>query len=243
MAIELPGPVADFLGFIGINWPNVNEDKVREFGQHVAQFGQSLQQTQQDASTTVQSLGQAYQGAGYEQLLATWGAKSDSHMSELITGCQLVSTAMDAGADVIVGMKVEAIGQLVVMAAEFLAAQAAAIETLGASEAVAALIEEEGQQLVKFLEQELLQYVEGQIIDAAVGPLIDKVAQAVSGLVYQGVADALGVPAGGAGGAGGAVTMSPSAVLGYVQQLDGHAQTVAGHAEQFTSAAGGMSFE
>ena len=109
MAIELPGPVADFLGFIGINWPNVNEDKVREFGQHVAQFGQCLQQTQQDASTTVQSLGQAYQGAGYEQLLATWGAKSDSHMSELITGCQLVSTAMDAGADVIVGMKVEAI--------------------------------------------------------------------------------------------------------------------------------------
>src|SRR6185312_12240520 len=114
------------------------------------------QQTHQDASGTVENLGQAYQGAAYEQLLATWGAKSDSHLSELITGCEIVATAMDAGADVIVGMKVEAIGQLVVMAAEFLAAQAAAIETLGASEAVAALIEEEGQQLVRFLEQELL---------------------------------------------------------------------------------------
>lgn len=242
MAIELPGVVADFLGFIGIDWPNVNEDTVREFGRHVAQFGQSLQQTHQDATGTVQALGQAYQGAGYEQLLATWGAKSDSHMSDLIIGCEVVATAMDVGADVIVAMKVEAIAQLVVMAAEFLAAQAAAVETLGASEAVAALIEEEGQQLVKFLEQELLSYVENQIIDAAVGPLIDKVAQAVSGLVYQGVANALGVPAGGAG-AGASVSISPSAVLAHAQQLEQHAATVSGHAAAFTSAAAGMSFE
>jgi hypothetical protein len=31
MAIELPGPVAQLLSFIGIPWINVNEDKVREF--------------------------------------------------------------------------------------------------------------------------------------------------------------------------------------------------------------------
>jgi hypothetical protein len=243
VAIELPGPVADFLGFIGINWPNVNEDKVREFGQHVGQFGQSLQQAHQDASGTVSDLGQAYQGAGYEQLLATWGAKSDSHMSELITGCQVVSEALDIGADVIIGMKVEAIAQLVVMAAEFIADQVAAAATFGIAEAAVVLIEEEGRQLVKFLEQELLQYVEGQVIDAAVGPLIDKVAQAVSGLVYQGVADALGLPASGGGGAGGAVSISPSAVLAHAQQLEQHAVTVGGHAQQFSSAASGISFE
>ncbi|NUR03516.1 MAG: hypothetical protein HOY79_45475 [Streptomyces sp.] len=29
MAIELPGEVVSFLQFIGVNWPNINEDKVR----------------------------------------------------------------------------------------------------------------------------------------------------------------------------------------------------------------------
>jgi hypothetical protein len=78
MAIELPGPVADFLAFIGIDWPNVNEDKVREFGQHVAQFGQALQQTQQDASSTMQSLGQAYQARGTSSCSRP-GARSPTH--------------------------------------------------------------------------------------------------------------------------------------------------------------------
>ena len=76
----------------GINWPNVNEDKVREFGQHVAQFGPG------PAADPAGRVGhdpvarQAYQGAGYEQLLATWGAKSESHMSELLDGCHWCRT-------------------------------------------------------------------------------------------------------------------------------------------------------
>ena len=33
MAIELPEQVVSFLQFIGVNWPNINEDKVRELNQ------------------------------------------------------------------------------------------------------------------------------------------------------------------------------------------------------------------
>lgn len=35
VAIELPGEVVSFLQFIGVNWPNVNEDKVRELASHM----------------------------------------------------------------------------------------------------------------------------------------------------------------------------------------------------------------
>ncbi|MEV0094290.1 hypothetical protein [Streptomyces sp. NPDC050738] len=42
MAIELPGEVVSFLQFIGVNWPTVNEDKVREFASHVREFGTKL---------------------------------------------------------------------------------------------------------------------------------------------------------------------------------------------------------
>ncbi|GAA2271354.1 hypothetical protein GCM10010430_66570 [Kitasatospora cystarginea] len=41
VAVELPCEVVSFLQFIGINWPTVNEDKVREFASHVREFAGS----------------------------------------------------------------------------------------------------------------------------------------------------------------------------------------------------------
>lgn len=82
MAIELPGAVVSFLQFIGVNWPQVNEDKVREFASHIKEFADNLDQTHQAASSTVQRIGEAYQGAGYEALLAKWEQLSRSHMCE-----------------------------------------------------------------------------------------------------------------------------------------------------------------
>jgi hypothetical protein len=242
MAIELPGPVADFLGFIGISWPNVNEDKVREFGDHVAQFAAELRSTHEGAGGTLQHLGGAYEGEGYEQLLAAWGRMSSQHMDELLTACDVVSTAMNIAADVVVGMKLEAIGELIALVAQFVAAQAAAVATFGLAEASLVLIETEGRQIVRFLEQELVQYVEGKVLDAAVGPLVAVVERAVEGMVYRGVADALGVPAGGAG-AGAGVRIEPEAVLSSAAQLREHAGRADAAGQRFASVAGSVTFE
>jgi hypothetical protein len=239
MAIELPGVVADFLGFLGINWPNINEDKVKEFGEHVAQFGQEMQSNHESATQTIQQLGQAYQGQSYEVLLAKWGEMSQSHMQELVTGCQVVSAACDVGYGVIVGMKVEALAQLVEMAITWIEAQAAAVETLGASEAIAAAMEEAGQQLMKFLESELENYIIGQIINAAFEPLIEKVESAVQGLVYKEVASALGV----SGGAGDSVQIVPSQAKSLADQIGGYGESLLQTAQSFTSTVEGMTFE
>ena len=146
---------------------------------------------------------------------------------------------MGVGADVIVGMKLEAIGQLVMLAAEFIADQAAAVETSGGRGGLA-LIEEEGQQLVRFLEQELLQYVEGQIIDAAVGPLISKVEQAVVRPRLQRAwrRRSASPAAPDQPGAGDVVAQRR---FGYVQQLDGHRSRC--RPDSFVSSAGSMDFE
>ena len=240
MAIELPGVVADFLGFLGITWPSINEDKVREFGQHAAEFAQELQANHQGATSTVQQLGQSYQGDSYEALLSKWGEMSQSHMDELVTGCQLVSAACDVGYGVIVGMKVEALTQLAIMAAEWIAAQAAAVETLGASEAIAAAIEVAGRQLMKFLEQELLNYVTGQIIDAAFEPLIQKVEAAVQGLVYKSVEGALGVSG---TGSGGSVSIQPAQAKSLAAQIGDYGDSLLATAQKFGATVDGMSFE
>ncbi|WP_280720101.1 hypothetical protein [Kitasatospora sp. MAP5-34] len=232
-----------FLQFIGINWPSVNEDKVREFGSHVREFADSLANAHQDSTATVHGLGEAYQGASYEALIAKWGQLSNSHMNELVDACHAVATAMDVAADVIVAMKVEAIGELVVMAAAFVADQAAAVATFGAAEAAVVLIEEAAKKLVNFLEQQLEQYIIGQVIEVAIDPLVEVVGRAVSGLVFQAAESALGVVGSGGGTSGSGFRIHPEALTAHAQTMHDHADTVAAHVQAFQSKIAGVSFE
>ena len=177
MAIELPQPVVDFLNFIGVSFPQINEDSVRAFGTHVREFAQNIQSTHDSATSTVQQVGQAYQGASYELLVSRWADMSAAHMKELVEACNTVATALDVAADFIVGKKVEAIAQFAVMAAEFVADQAASIATLGLAEAAEVAIVAAAKELSKFLEQELEQYLIGEVLQAAMPPLVEAIQQ------------------------------------------------------------------
>ncbi|NUR03997.1 MAG: hypothetical protein HOY79_48080 [Streptomyces sp.] len=240
MAIELPDEVVSFLSFIGINWPTVNEDKVREFAGHVREFAQNVESAHDASSATVRQLGEAYEGASYEALLAKWAAVSDNHFNELVQACRVVATALDVAADVIVAMKVETIAELVALAAAFVADQAAAVATLGAAEAAVILIEEAAKRLINYLEQQLEQYIIAQVIEAAIEPLIETVAGAVSGLVFEAAEAALGV---GGGGAGTGFRIDPDALETHARTMHKHAETVAGHAQLFQSKIAVVSFE
>ncbi|MFJ9523362.1 WXG100 family type VII secretion target [Kitasatospora sp. NPDC101801] len=241
MAIELPDEVVTFLSIIGINWPTVNEDKVREFASHVREFADNVEAAHRDSTATIHSLGEAYQGASYEALLAKWAALSDSHLNDLVQACQVVATALDVAADVIVAMKVETIAELVALAAAFIADQAAAVATFGIAEAAVILIEEAAKRLINYLEQQLEQYIIAQVVEAAIGPLIDTVAAAVSGLVFEAAANALGVDSGTAGGTG--FMVNPDALEAHALTMHDHAETVVGHAQAFQSKIAGVSFE
>ncbi|MFD8599021.1 WXG100 family type VII secretion target [Kitasatospora sp. NPDC059646] len=242
MAIELPGEVVEFLSFIGINWPTVNEDKVREFASHVREFAQNVESVHQQSTSTVRQLGQAYEGASYEALLAKWASLSDSHFNELVQACHVVADALDVAAGVIVAMKVETIGELVALAAAFVADQAAAVATLGAAEAAVVLIEETAKRLINYLEQQLEQYIVAQVVEAAIGPLVDTVANAVQGMVFQAAEAALGV-SGGGGGGGSGFRIDPEALEAHARMMHDHAEAVAGHAQAFGAKAGAVSFE
>jgi uncharacterized protein YukE len=226
VAIELPGEVAQFLNFIGVPWININEDKVREFATQVRGFGSNISDAHQDATATLTSLGSGYSGAAYEALMKMWGDKSTSHISDLVDGCGVLATALDAGADFIVAQKVACIGELIAMAAAFVADQAAAVVTFGASEAALPLIEEGAEKLMEFAEQQLEQYLIGEIANAALQPLVGKIESLVEGLVITG---------GGGGAPGAAYEVDVDHVTAHAQLMKGHAQTVAGHVATFSS--------
>lgn len=242
MAIELPGPVVDFLNFIGVGFPQVNEDAVREFASHVREFAANIQSTHEAATGTVRQMGSAYSGASYEALVARWADMSNSHLRELIDGCNVVATALDVAADYIVGKKIEAIAQFAVMAAEFVADQAAAVATLGIAEAAEVAIVAAAREMARFLEQELEQYIIGEVLEKAITPLLAAVEKAVGGLVYNAASDILG------GGSGGSVQVGPSFGLDpemlstHAAAFDEHADAVAGHADAFVSKLSSLNF-
>ncbi|WP_456298583.1 WXG100-like domain-containing protein [Kitasatospora mediocidica] len=241
MAIELPGEVVSMLQFIGVNWPNVNEDKVRELASHVREFADCVDGTHQKATGTVSAMAADYQGGSYEALVSNWAHLSSSHMSDLVGACHTVATALDAAADVIVAMKMQAVAELAALAVTFVADQAAAVATLGLAEAGMALIVEGAEQITDYLEQQLEQYVIGQVIEAAITPLVAVVAKAVNGLAFSAVAGILGA-SGSADSGGTGFKIDPAALEDHAETMNGHAQEVAGHAEALRGKLAGVDF-
>ncbi|MCG6495084.1 WXG100 family type VII secretion target [Kitasatospora sp. A2-31] len=240
MAIELPGEVVTLLEFIGIRWPAINEDKVREFGEHVKEFAQGLEELHTDSTATIHQLGGAYEGASYEALVAKWALMSDKHFNEVVQAAHVVSKALDTAADVIVGMKLEALGELVVLAATFVAAQAAAVATAGIAEVGAVAAQQAARKLMSYLAHQLEDYVVGQVIEAAITPLVEVVSEAVSGLVFEAAEAALN---GGGGSAGTGFKINPAAVEAHARALHEQAEKVAQHAQVFRGRVAAMSFE
>jgi len=225
VAIELPSEVAWFLNFIGVPWINLNEDKVREFATHVRQFGSDVSNAHGDATATLTQLGSGYKGAAYEALMRMWGTKSTGHINDLVEGCDVLATALDAGADLIVAQKWACIGELAGMAIAFAADQAAAFVTFGASEAALPLIEEGAEKLMEFAEQQIEQYIIGEIANAALQPLMGKIESLVQGLVLEG---------GGEGVAGSSYEVDFDHVTTHAAVMKSHAETVNGHVATFT---------
>ena len=128
MAIDdLPGPLVNFLNVIGIEWPYINEDSISQFASVVREFGQAVERTHQDATDAVQKLAQAHQGASTRQMASGWAELSTAHVTEIVAGAGIVADALDAWAAYIVVQKGIAVAQMVEMAVEFFADQAAAV--------------------------------------------------------------------------------------------------------------------
>lgn len=239
MAIEIPNEVAQFLNFIGIKWPQVNEDKVREFATHVRNFATNVNSAHNEATSTIQKIGDSYSGQSYKLLISKWATMSTDHMQTLLTACGVLATALETTAAAIVGMKVAAIGQLVVLAGACVVAQIGAIFTFGLAEAAAFAAVQAARKLVAFLAQQLIAHIIAQVVEAALNPLLGVIQKAVSGMAYSALADMLGVQD---GSAGTGFAVNPSAVTTQLGALRNHAQTIAGHADTFSSQIAGLNF-
>jgi len=244
MALDPPWEVVQLLQFIGIDWPMINEDTVRELASVVQEFADNLESTHQDATTEMQQLGHAYQAASYEQLMERWAEMSGTHMTAMLDALHAVVTVLHAFADEIVVQKGVAIAELVALAASFIAAQAAAPFTFGLSEVADLGLDELAERAIDFLEEQLQQFVMAQVIQAGFKALKPVIEKALDGFVFKAVEGALGVDGSGGGSAvGSGFQVDTEMMRAHAGVLHTHAATARQHAVTFKGRISGMSFQ
>jgi hypothetical protein len=236
MAVDdLPGPLVNFLNVIGIEWPYINEDSISQFASLVREFGQAVERTHQDASDAVQKLAQAHQGASTQHMTSGWAELSTAHVNEIVEGAGIVADALDAWAAYIVVQKGIAVAQMVEMAVEFFADQAAAVATFGIAEAALPAIIAAGQAAGKSLIEDLEQYVVGKVMEAALKPFMAKVQTLLSGLDWGNTSSA-------GAGAGSSFSVDEAEVRQQISVIRSHADTMVGHGQTLRNGLAGLSF-
>ncbi|MGG2459807.1 nucleic acid/nucleotide deaminase domain-containing protein [Streptomyces sp. RGM 3693] len=197
MGVVLPGWADEILDIIGVSWPNVDEDDYRAMADSLREFADDIDDGANEAHQVIQGLvGSAGGSLGVAALEAHWGKVNGKHLKGLAECGRLAGTAMDGVAVLIEGAKIAAIAQLAILAAEVIAAQAAAPFTFGLSE-VGALAGTQATRLaVRRIIKEVCQQVVEQIVSIALTPIEEAIGAMVGDLVVQVGANALGVQKG-----------------------------------------------
>ncbi|WP_206502385.1 RHS repeat-associated core domain-containing protein [Streptomyces chrestomyceticus] len=194
MGVVLPGWADEILDIIGVSWPNVDEDDYREMATAMREFAGDINDGAGQAHEAIQALvSSAGGGQAAEALNAHWGKINGTHLTKLAHCGELAATALDGVAVLIEGAKLGAIVQLGILAAEVIAAQAAAPFTFGLSELGALAATQATRVIVKRLFKEVCQQVAEQVVSIALTPVEEALAAMVGDLVVQLGANALGV--------------------------------------------------
>ncbi|MFI0716434.1 DUF6531 domain-containing protein [Streptomyces inhibens] len=194
MGVVLPGWADEVLDLIGVSWPNVDEDDYREMATAMREFADDIDEGANEAHQAIQGLvGSAGGSLAVEALNAHWGKINGTHLKNLGECGRMAATALDGVAVLIEGAKIGALVQLGILAAEVIAAQAAAPFTLGLSEVGALAATQATRVIVKRLFKEVCQQVAEQVISIALTPVEEALGAMVGDLVVQLGANALGV--------------------------------------------------
>ncbi|WP_157851607.1 RHS repeat-associated core domain-containing protein [Streptomyces monomycini] len=234
MGVVLPGWADEILDIIGVSWPNVDEDDYRAMATAMREFAGDINDGAGQAHEAVQALvSSAGGGQAADALNAHWSKINGTHLAKLAQCGELAATALDGVAVLIEGAKLGAIVQLGILAAEVIAAQAAAPFTFGLSELGALGATQATRVIVKRLFKEVCQQVAEQVVSIALTPVEEALGAMAGDLVVQLGANALGVQDG--------VDVGRTAKAGkegFSQGVQG-AKDAAGSSMQLLSAGGG----
>ncbi|MFD7457868.1 MULTISPECIES: DUF6531 domain-containing protein [unclassified Streptomyces] len=204
MGYTIPGWLDDVLDFIGINFPNVDEDDYREMATAMRDFAEKFEGHGGDAHKAFTRILSSSEGWAVDAMEKHWAQVKSGHLEKLPELARLFADACDALADIIYGMKTKAEIELGVMAASVGISAGLAVVTGGLSALIGAAEVAAMRQVVKRIIDEAVERIVDEVIAKLTEPVNAKLEAMVEDMVLDLAEGAFSPPpADGSGGDGG----------------------------------------
>ncbi|MEV7213374.1 toxin glutamine deamidase domain-containing protein [Kitasatospora cineracea] len=195
----LPDSVEWVLEMLGFDWPTADEDKLMESAQVWRDFADQVEELHYRAAGAANNVLASNAGDSIDAFGKTWEKFSNGgsgYLSDAAMAARLIAAAFDAAAVIVITCKVAVIAQLVALAVELIAAQAAAPFTLGLSELGAAGATLATKAIVRRLLKELRKALVEAIMETLKEPVVSAVQAMISDLIAQTVNQGFGAQSG-----------------------------------------------
>ncbi|MDT0485323.1 WXG100-like domain-containing protein [Streptomyces doebereineriae] len=175
----------EILDFIGINWPNVDEDDYREMADAMREFAEQFEGHGAQAHAAVSRILASSEGAAVDALQEHWDLVKSGHLEKVPDIARLFSDACDVVADIIYGMKTKAEIELGVMAASIGVSLGLAVVTGGLSAIVGAAETAAMRQLIKRIIDEAADQIVDELLARVTEPITGRLEQMVEDTVLD----------------------------------------------------------
>jgi hypothetical protein len=137
MGLQLPHALTEPLGWIGMTWPEADEELLYQAGQAWIDYGNKLQKLADAANQVADRLVSTNQGETIDAFKKWWESDGGprKRLQEDAMAAQIIGGALIAFAGVTLALKIAFIAQLVALAIEVAQALATAVATFGATTA------------------------------------------------------------------------------------------------------------
>jgi hypothetical protein len=137
VTIELPAELTEPLSWIGLVWPQADEDKLYADGQTWISYGAKLRASAQQANDAARRVWQDNYGDSIDAFERWWNAEDGPgrNLENAAAAVELIGAGLIAMAGITVALKIAFIAQLVALAFEVGQAIATAVVSFGASTA------------------------------------------------------------------------------------------------------------
>ncbi|MGV9343030.1 WXG100-like domain-containing protein [Streptomyces sp. NPDC003688] len=194
MGYTLPGWLDDVLDFIGINFPNVDEDDYREMADAMRDFADKFEGHGADAHKSVERILASSHGWAVDSMEKHWSQVKAGHLDKIPELARLFADACDIVADIIFGMKTKAEAELVIMAGSLGISAGLAVVTGGLSALIGAAEVTAMRQVIKRLIDEAVDRIVDELIARVTEPVNAKLEAMIEDAVLNMVDDAFSLP-------------------------------------------------
>lgn len=193
MAVTIPGELDYILDMLGYEWPNIDEDAVREAAQLIRSLRDDLDDTLSDLDSWINNeLSEAFESKAAMSYINAWTDNRTQNMDRMLDVLPGVADGVEIFADAVVALKLKVIAELTITAAQIAAAAATAVLTGGLSLAANAAIIAARKKALDIATDIAVEQLVGQLLTLVVEPLSDVIPEVAAAILDAPLTNASG---------------------------------------------------